>query len=86
MTTRVTIKNEPNSNGDIHIVKSSGFGNPIRTTLNPGDPAYDEWISTGTILTVQETWPTVKPHVPSREEVATDDLPVSSEPSVGLTD
>lgn len=60
MTTRITITNEDNSNGDIHVVKSSGFSAPERATLFPGQ-SYEAWISTGHVLTVQETWPTAKP-------------------------
>lgn len=57
MTTKFTLKNAACSNGDIHLVKSAGFGTPTHSALSPGQ-SVDDWISTGHVLTVQETWPT----------------------------
>lgn len=59
MTTLLKLENGETSNGDIHVVVSSGFSAPTRETLLPGEK-LEKWISTGHVVTIQETWPTSK--------------------------
>jgi hypothetical protein len=71
MTTKITIENDKASNGDIHIIKSAGFSPPVLTTITPGE-IYSQWVATGHVITLQETYPTTKPYAPVEADVAPD--------------
>lgn len=61
MTSRVTIKNEENSNGDLFLIIGAE-----RVTLHPG-ASFEKWVSTGIGVYIGETWPTEKPFVQVEE-------------------
>lgn len=62
MTTRISIKNEDSSNGDVVVQGRciSWSSAELPATLFPGE-AMDLWITTSTALFITETWPTQKP-------------------------
>lgn len=65
MTSRVTIKNEDNSNGDLFVIQGEK-----RAVLLPGE-SVEYWVSTGSGIYVGETWPTLKGK--ADEKAKTDD-------------
>lgn len=62
MTTRIIIKNEDSSNGDVVVQgrSTSWSSKDLPATLFPGE-SLDLWITTSTFLFITETWPTNKP-------------------------
>lgn len=70
MTTKLTFQNGETSNGDIHIDIVCG-SSLQQATIHPGEE-HVAWVSTGHLIVVHETWPTVKPFVaPLPEKLVT---------------
>jgi hypothetical protein len=81
MTTKLIIKNDACSNGDVNLHIKCGERVEADLTITPGG-SHEAWVSTEHKIDIDETWPTIQPATEQQKAGALADSLIAKEVAV----